>query len=57
MPDEIDNLISEVIRDYRELAAEMYSVIVKLEDPRRPLDVLPTVTTARSMPLISSRKN
>jgi hypothetical protein len=33
MPDEIDNLISEVIRDYRELAAELYSVIVKLEDP------------------------
>jgi hypothetical protein len=55
MPDEIDNLISEVIRDYRGLAAELYSVIVKLEDPGRPLDVLPTVTTARSMPLISSR--
>jgi hypothetical protein len=26
MPDEIDNLISEVIHDYRELAAEVYSV-------------------------------
>ena len=32
MPDEIDNLISVVIRDYRELAAELYSVIVQLED-------------------------
>ena len=55
MPDEIDNLISEAtIASWR---AELYSVIVKLEDPGRPLDVLPTVTTARSMPLISSRKN
>ena len=39
MPDEIDNLISIVIRDYRELAAELYSVIVKLKDLGRPPDV------------------
>jgi hypothetical protein len=31
MPDEIDNLISEVIRDYRELAAELYSVSSSLK--------------------------
>ena len=36
MPDEIDNLISVVIRDYRELAAEL---VVKLKDLGRPPDV------------------
>ena len=35
MPDEINNPISEVILDYRELAAEQYST----EDLGRPPDV------------------